>query len=169
LHAWVAEAERGRGPAVVVLGGQDDPLECGGVGRAGAGLRLRVEQALVDLVPDPDERSPVGLAEQTADGEVVAVVDRRLGAQRAALLEVLLDLGGAVVDLDPALDAAVDRPRLKRPGVWREIRRPKTTATWSGRPSVSWSRSVCSNQSRPACGRSKTRVSESSSWPKASR
>ena len=37
------------------------------------------------------------------------------------------------------------------------------TAAWSGRPSVSWSGSVASNQARPAAGRSNTLVSEISS------
>jgi hypothetical protein len=168
LHAWVAEAERGRGPAVVVLGGQDDPLECGGVGRAGAGLQLRVEQALVDLVADPDERPPVVVAEQAADAEVVAVVDRRLRPERATLLPVLLDLRGAVVDVDPGLDAAVDHPGLEAAG--------RAAAD----PAAEDDRDVVGAAERqqvaerllepigPACGRSKTRVSDSSSWRKAS-
>src|ERR671914_116025 len=45
---------------------------------------------------------------QAADAEVVGVVDGCLGPQRAALLEVLLDLGGALVDLDRGLDTAVE-------------------------------------------------------------
>ena len=59
-----------------------------------------VQEALVDLMADGDERLPVGLGQSSADAEVAGVVDGRLGSERAALFEVLLDLRGAVVNLD---------------------------------------------------------------------
>jgi len=49
---------------------------------------LVIEQPLVDLVTDLGQRLPVGVVDDTADAEVVGVVDRRLGSERAALLEV---------------------------------------------------------------------------------
>ena len=70
--------------------------------------KLMVEEALVDLVADLDQRLPVGLGEAAADAEVAGVVDGRLGPQRAALFEVLLDLRGAVVHLDRRLHAVVE-------------------------------------------------------------
>ena len=82
-------------------------MERRGVGRAGARLELGGEQALVDVMADLNERVPVVGGEQAADAEVARVVDRRLGPERAAFFEVLLDLGGPVVDLDRRLDAAV--------------------------------------------------------------
>ena len=45
---------------------------------------------------------------ETADAEVVGVVDGRLGSERAAFLEVLLDLGVLVVRLDLRLGAAMN-------------------------------------------------------------
>jgi len=62
---------------------------------------------LVDLMADADQGVPVLLGDASADPEVAGVVDGRLGPQRAAFFEVLLDLGGAVVDLDRGLGAAV--------------------------------------------------------------
>jgi hypothetical protein len=73
-----------------------------------AGVELVVEQPLVDAVADLDQCIPVVLGEAAADAEVVRVVDGRLGPERAAFLEVLLDLAGAVVDLDRGLDADVE-------------------------------------------------------------
>ena len=64
-----------------------------------------VQEALVDLMADRDQRLPVLLGEAAADAEVAGVVDGRLGSERAALFEVLLDLGGAVVHLDRGLHA----------------------------------------------------------------
>ena len=68
-----------------------------------ARLELVVEEALVDLVADRDERLPVLLGQAPADAEVAGVVDGRLGAERSALSEVLLDLRRAVVNLDRRL------------------------------------------------------------------
>jgi hypothetical protein len=99
-----------------VGGRQHDAFERRGVGRAGTGLELGVEQALVDVVPDPEQRVPVLTREETPDAEVIAVVDGRLGPERTALLEILLDLGGAVVDLDRGRDAAGDHARVEAPG-----------------------------------------------------
>jgi hypothetical protein len=51
-----------------------------------------VEEALVHLMADRDERLPAFPGQTAADTEVAGVVDGRLGPQRAALFEVLLDL-----------------------------------------------------------------------------
>jgi hypothetical protein len=99
-----------------VDGRQHDALERRGVGRALARLKLGVEEALVDLVADPDQRIPVLFGEHAADAEVAGVVDGRFGPQRAALFEVLLDLRGAVVDLDRGLHAAGDDLGVKPAG-----------------------------------------------------
>ena len=74
-----------------MFGWQHHALEQRGVWRALARVKLVVEQSLVDLVPDIDERVTVGVGEHPADGEVAGVVDGRLGPERAALFEVLLD------------------------------------------------------------------------------
>jgi hypothetical protein len=86
---------------------------------------------------DVQQGVPVLGCEQPSDAEVAGVVDRRLGSQGAAFLEVLLDLAVLVVRLDLRIDAALDDGVWKRPGVRRETLRPKTMLTWSGRPSVS--------------------------------
>src|SRR4051812_26877536 len=52
-----------------------------------------LEQAVVDLLADRDQLLPRLGRERPFDAEVVGVVDGRLGPQRAAVLEVLLDLG----------------------------------------------------------------------------
>ena len=57
---------------------------------------------------DRDQRLPVRLGESSADAEVAGVVDGRLGPERAALFEVLLDLRGAEMDLDRRLHSAVE-------------------------------------------------------------
>jgi len=81
-----------------------------------ARLELVVEEALVDLIADGDERAPVFLGQSSADAEVAGVVDGRLGPQGAALFEVLLDLRGAVVDLDRGLHPFVEDLGVKPPG-----------------------------------------------------
>ena len=86
-----------------------------GVWRALARLKLVVEEALVDLMADLDQRLPVVLGESSADAEVAGVVDGRLGPERAALFEVLLDLRGAVVHLDRRLHAFVEDLGVKPP------------------------------------------------------
>ncbi len=115
--AWtrVAEAEGGDGLAVA-RGRQDDARERDCVGRAGARLELGVEQALVDVVADSDERVPVGVGQEPADAEVGGVVDGRLGAEGAALLQVLLDLRVLVVHLEADLVAAVEDARAEAAG-----------------------------------------------------
>ena len=75
-----------------------------------------VEEALVDVVANRNQRLPVGLGEAAADAEVAGVVDGGLGPERAALFEVLLDLGGAVVHLDRRLDALVEDLGVKPAG-----------------------------------------------------
>jgi hypothetical protein len=67
-----------------------------------------IEEALVDLMADLDERLPVLLGQAAADAEVAGVVDGRLGPERATLFEVLLDLRGAVVHLDRRLHPFVE-------------------------------------------------------------
>jgi hypothetical protein len=57
---------------------------------------------------DVDQSLPVLVAEQPSDAEVAGVVNGRLGPERAALFEVLLDLRGAEVDLDRGLHAAIE-------------------------------------------------------------
>jgi hypothetical protein len=75
-----------------VAGRQHHALECGGVWRGLARLELVVEESLVDLVADLQQRIPVGFGEQASDPEVAGVVDGRLGSERTAFFEVLLDL-----------------------------------------------------------------------------
>ena len=57
-----------------------------------AHVKLVIEQALVDLVADVDQRLPVGVGEQPTDAEVAGVVDGRLGSEGAGFFVVLLDL-----------------------------------------------------------------------------
>lgn len=52
----------------------------------------------------------------------------------------------------------------KRPGVARVMRRSKSSEISAGRPRLSCSAMVASNHCRPRRGRSKTRVSLTSSW-----
>jgi hypothetical protein len=54
------------------------------------------------------------------DDEVVGVVNGRLGAERAALLRVLLDLGVLVVHLEADLVAAADHARPEAAGGGRD-------------------------------------------------
>jgi hypothetical protein len=54
------------------------------------------------------------------------------------------------------------------PGVLWRRRRSKMSATEEGRPTSRWSRMTASKKARPDWGRSKTRVSETSNWRKAS-
>src|SRR2546426_925981 len=110
LRPRVAEAKRGGSEAVGGAGGKDDAFERRGVGRAGARLKLGVEQPLVDLVADLEQRLEVSVGEQAADAEVAGVVDGRLGAKRPTLFEVLLDLRVLVVDLERGLHTATDDP-----------------------------------------------------------
>jgi hypothetical protein len=81
-----------------------------------ARVKLVVEEALVDLVSDLDQLLPVGVGQHPADSEVAGVVDGRLGSERAALFEILLDLRGAVVDLDRRFDPAVEDLGVKPAG-----------------------------------------------------
>jgi hypothetical protein len=120
LHTRVAEAQRRDGLAVGVVCGEDDVGEGVGAGRAGACLELGVEQAFVDLVADREQRLEVGVGEQPADAEVVAVIDGRLRAERGALLQVLLDLGVLVVHLQADLVAAVEDTRPEAAGRGRD-------------------------------------------------
>jgi hypothetical protein len=61
-----------------VDGRQHDPRERGRVGRAWARRKSGVEQALVDLLADLQQRLPVVGGEQPSNAEGVGVVDRRL-------------------------------------------------------------------------------------------
>ena len=75
---------------------------------------LDFEQTAIGIEADGPQRGQVG--EATSDSEIVGVVDRGLGAQGAPFLEVLLDLGGFVADVqrrdDPlGDDAGVERAR----------------------------------------------------------
>jgi len=83
---------------------------------ARAGFDLRFEQAVVDALADGEQGLPVGLGEQATDSEVVAVVDGGLGAEGAAFLQVLLDLRGFVVDLEPGRVVAVEDPGVEATG-----------------------------------------------------
>jgi len=60
-------------------------VEGGGVGRALARLELVVQESLVDLVADVDERVPVGVGEHPADPKVPRVVDGGLGSECTGL------------------------------------------------------------------------------------
>jgi hypothetical protein len=73
-----------------------------------ARVKLVVQEPLVDLMSDVDQRVPVLVGEEPADPEVAGVVDPRLGSQRAAFFEVLLDLRRAVIDLDRRLGPTVE-------------------------------------------------------------
>lgn len=53
--------------------------------RAGADLELGVEQALVDLVADREQRPPVGLGEQAAGGEAQTPTARQSEARSLTL------------------------------------------------------------------------------------
>jgi len=167
-HAGVAEAKRGGRLALIVARGQDDAFERGGVGRALAGSELRVEETVVRLEADADERLPVFLGDAPADPEVARVVDGRLGPERPALLEVLLHLRGAVVDLDRRLNAAVHDAGAEQTGGLGADAAAEDDGDVVGTAERELVTIVRSNHSLPACGRSKTRVSESSSWRKAS-
>jgi len=59
---------------------------------------LDVQETSVGLKADPPQGGKIG--QPFADAEVAGVVDRRLGAQGATLLVILLDLGVLVVDVD---------------------------------------------------------------------
>jgi hypothetical protein len=67
-----------------------------------------VEQSLVDVMSDVDQGVPVLVGQEPSDAEIAGVVDRRFRSQGAAFFEVLLDLRGAIVDLDRRLHAAVE-------------------------------------------------------------
>ena len=114
-RARLAEAQAGGGWAIVG-GWQHHALERRGVWRALARLELVVEEPLVDVVADLDQRLPVLLGESPADTEVAGVVDGRFGSERAALFEVLLDLGRAIVHLDRRRDALVEDLGVKPAG-----------------------------------------------------
>ena len=97
-------------------GRQHDRLQRGRVGRALARLQLGGHQPCVDVVAEGQQRLPGVGGQGALDGEVVGVVDGRLGPQRAAVLEVLLDLGVLVVGLDHRRDAARDYLGLEDTG-----------------------------------------------------
>jgi hypothetical protein len=67
-------------------------------------------------VSDLKQGLAVLLADAAADEEVLCVVDRGLGGQRPACLELLLDLGALVVHLEGALDAAADHLGVEASG-----------------------------------------------------
>ena len=91
----VIKGDVGTGKSLVVshlqaqLGGTVHSLDSilGEAVKRGAG---HVEEALVDLMTDGDERLPVLLGKAAADHEIAGVVDGRLSAQGAAIFEVPL-------------------------------------------------------------------------------
>jgi hypothetical protein len=68
-----------------VVGSRHHALNQRGVWSASARVKLVVQQALVDLVGDVDQRLPVLVGEKPADAEAVAVVDGRLSSWRGPL------------------------------------------------------------------------------------
>ena len=123
-----------------------------------------VEEALVDLMADLEQRLPVCLGKQASDAEVAGVVDGRLGPERAALFEVLLDLGGAVVHLDRGLDAVVEDLGVKPPGVRRVDTPAEDDRGLVGAAERELVGQRRSNQARPAAGRSKPWCRRSRAW-----
>src|SRR6202008_1566964 len=89
--------------------GRPGQLGEGGHIRSGSGIGcLRVAQTLVGRIANrPTGFSVLGGA-PPADAEVAGVADNRLGAQRALLLEVLLDPAGLVIAADLRIDALGD-------------------------------------------------------------
>src|SRR2546430_5296706 len=71
---------------------QGDHVGC----RLGIGC-LRVAQTLVGFDTNRFEGLPVGGVQPPADAEVAGIADHRLGAQRPAFLEVLLEPARLVV------------------------------------------------------------------------
>src|SRR5207249_7893899 len=94
------------------------------------GRRHLAERALADraVVREPFDlkQTAVGLEadlpqggeilEPLADADVPGIVDRRLSAQRAALLVVLLDARSFIVDVQRGGDALGDDPRAEAAG-----------------------------------------------------
>jgi hypothetical protein len=79
-------------------GRRHQTLERRGVWRAGARLKLGVQEPIVDLIADLSELLPGVGGQGAVDAEVVGVVDGRLGSERPAFLEVLLDLCRTTVE-----------------------------------------------------------------------
>jgi hypothetical protein len=102
--------------------------------------------------------------QQAADAEVTAVIDCGLSPHGPVQLEVLLNAGVLVVDVDGGDDPFGDDPGAEAPGVRRFTRRSKMSDTWSGRPASRLSRITSSKNTRPAKGRSSTWVRENSAW-----
>ena len=123
---------------------------------------LDAEQASVGS--EADLLQIIEVPQPAADREVVGVVDDRLGAQRAALLVVLLDARVLVVDVqrrdDPVGDDAGAIPRGGAP----------VDAPVEGQLHVVGSTHVevlahyLLEETRPCAGRSKTWVNANSAW-----
>jgi hypothetical protein len=96
--------------------------------------------------------------------KIVGRVDHGLDPQRPPFLEVLLDAGVAVEDVDGDLDAAGDDLGGEAAGVSLRMRRPKMSLTSSGRPRSRLSATRASKNARARRGWSSTRVRETSIW-----
>jgi hypothetical protein len=77
--------------------------ELAGGGGGALALQLQIQQALVDLASERDQARQV--LQLLADAEVVGVVEGGLSTKSAAELEVLLDAGVPVTDLEAGVDA----------------------------------------------------------------
>ena len=102
-----------------------------------------------------------------AEVKVAGIVDGRLGAgtdprYSGNLLEVLLDTGVFVIDMQGWDPPWVSTRVRKRPGVFFVTRRSKTSWTMSGRPRSRFSRMISSKKMRPLSGRSRICVKENS-------
>ena len=130
----------------------------------GSWQTLDVEQTSVGGEADLPQRGQV--AQSTADAEVAAVIDGRLGTEGLTLFVVLLDLRVLVVHVqargDPFGEHPGAEPSRGGPLAPGADLRSKMSPTLSGRPRSRLSRITSSKNTRPVTGRSSTWVRENS-------
>ena len=129
--SFVAEAQGSGSLALSMVGLVDALKERRADGTALAGL-FDHKQPPVDLAGFVDQFGEVLKA--AFDIEIERVVDDRLDPQRATVLQILLDAGVLVAEVDPDLGAGGEDPGLVAIWVGRRSCRANTSETSSGRP-----------------------------------
>jgi hypothetical protein len=111
----LAEAEP-RAVVALVDGGPGHLEEDGHIGCRACGCGFGVAQTPVGGFANCPEGMPVLGADAPPDPEVAGIADHRLGSQRSAFLEVLLETRRAVVDGQLRVDALGDDLGAERAG-----------------------------------------------------